>query len=213
MDNRDLTTGQAFTPPNGANRMGGPGCTIIATKHVMYKGTMVPTCSGAGGVAWLYLDGKCRPMAYGGGIVVNRDVCATPDGKHIILAMMDHKVQVSHDLGQTWEKEATGLGGPNDFNAVGSTATTRSSPEAMTARTGKRPSATTCGGSPRPGTPASTTRTPPRVGGSGAVVTLDGKDVADGALERFGAADIQKRHLTGGYLWVIGHGAIRLKVA
>ena len=211
VDNRDLTSNQSFVPPNGANRMGGPGCTIIDTQHVMFNGEQVPTCSGAGGVAWLYLDGMCRPMAYGGGIVVNKDVIATPDGQHVLLAMMDHKVQVSHDGGLTWDKQATGLGGPNDFGAVGLTGSTflsrgddGSNWEAPISMDLRWKSSSK---DARQFNPSS-----PRVGGSGAVVTLDGKDVANGALERFGVADIKKRHLTGGYLWVIGHGAIRLKV-
>lgn len=212
VDNRDLTSGQPFDPPNGANRMGGSGCTIIATRHVSYQGQQVPTASGAGGVAWMFLDGKCRPLAYGGGIVVNRDVIATPDGQHVILAMMDHKTQVSHDHGLTWEKEDAGLGGPNDFQAVGIDGSTFLamgddgsrwvSPIANPLKW------TSSAKDARQFNPAS-----PRVGGSGAIVTLDGTDVANGALERFGVADIKKRHLTGGYLYCIGHGLIRLKVA
>lgn len=216
VDNRDLTSGQEFTPPNTGNRMGAPGCTIIATKHVMYEGQLVPTCSGAGGVAWLYLEdeGGCRPMAFGGGVVVNRDVVASTDGQHILLAMMDHKVQASHDGGMTWDKEASGLGGPNDFQAAGFDKANNlflamgddgSRWESPIANPLKWKVSAKDARQFNPGSP--------RVGGSGAVVTLDGVDVADGALERFGVADIKKRHLTGGKLWVIGHGAIYLPVS
>ena len=215
VDARDLVTGIEWHPPSGGNDMGKSGCTLTQTKWVTWGGKRVPACIGVG-VLWFVLDGKCRPLAYGGGITSNRDVAASEDGKHAIITMMDHRVQATHDDGTSWKKEASGLGGPIDFTAAGFKKDTKQflceggdgsrwiSQPMTAATTAMAWTSTTI--DPRAHNPADS-----RLVVSSLDIKWEGESIDDHVRERMG--DVAKVHYSGGYVWVIGHGAMRRKVA
>lgn len=208
MDNKDLTTGVPFVPPNSSNVFGGKGCTVI---DVDWAPDGKAWSAGGGGIALRWDGTVVRPAAFGVGITVNRDVAASADGRTVALAMMDHRVQLSYDGGTTFDKVGGGLSGSNDGNVVGFAADGTLHLQLDDGSKWKLPSGaktwTTSTVDPGPLNPHST-----RVVWQGSSVKLDGKEIANGALDEFGVNDIKEVNLVGGWVWAIGHGAIRYKV-
>lgn len=214
VDSRDLTTLAPWHPPISGNDMGKSGCTLTQTKWVTWKGKRVPACIGVG-VLWMYLDGKCRPLAFGGGITSNRDVVSSPDGQHTIITMMDHRVQAAHDFGTSWAKETQGLGGPIDFGPAGFDKVTKRF--LVEGGDGSRWVSNGVDATTKFLTWVSTTQDPrphnlpsPDLVVSSTDIKWKGESIDDHVRERMG--DVAKVHYTGGFVYAIGHGAMRRKV-
>ena len=214
VDDRDIVTAIPWNPPSGGNDMGKTGCTLTQTRWVKWFGKTVPACIGVG-VLWFFLEGKCRPLAYGGGITSNRDVAASEDGQHAIITMMDHRVQATHDGGVSWAKEASGLGGPIDFTAAGFKKDTK---QFLCEGGGERwisqpmtPTTKTLTWTPTNIDPRIHNQPSPNLTVSAGDIRWKGASIDDHVRERMG--DVAKVHASGGYVWVIGHGAMRRKVS
>lgn len=216
VDSRDLTTLAEWHPPSGNNDMGKSGCTLTQTRWVNWKGKKVPGCIGVG-VFWLFLDGKCRPLAYGGGITSNRDVAASDDGQHAIITMMDHRLQATHDGGTSWAKkdQTNGLGGPIDFTTAGFKRDTKqflcqggdgsrwiSQPVTATTKTLQWTSTNI--------DPKAHNQGSPDLVVTSTDIKWKGSSIDEHVRQRMG--DVSKVHYTGGHVYAIGHGAMRRKV-
>lgn len=208
IDMHDLSTGNLYWGFDDA-----PSKCLGGSGAVVNELAMTPDgrlCAiGASGVLWFFdfVTSSWTVSSKGMGIISFRDMAANEDGSIIAWACMDYRCLVSYDGGATYRNPG-GDSGSNDGQRVEIVGDTLylsvDSGEKFTLNlTNPTANFQSFGGT----MPANQPET--RAVRSGAILTLDGEDISDPMLARFGLGDIGGMLSVGDDVWIWGHGCLR----